>query len=309
MIKFWKKLFEPKAFNQGFLPECDGHKVFFSEFGNPKGKPVLMFHGGPGGGAHARHAKFANLKRYRIIMFDQRGCHKSLPLGKLKKNTTSELLKDAERLLDYLNIKEKIILRGASWGSTLALLFAEKHPDRIEKMLLSQIFLADIGDAWWEFDGCRWHYPEFVETLELKAKGDIPEYFYNEIISKNNKKQLDAANYYGSYERVCSNIMPHWNNCSELSDKELASQRIFMHYRVNDFFMKSDCDILQKIKKVKHIPTVIIHNRLDFVCPLKGAYELHKALPESKLIVVPEFGHVGRLLYKTMNKVFREELQ
>ena len=109
MIKFWKKWFEPKAYNQGFLPEIEGHKVFFSEFGNSKGKPVLVFHGGPGGGAHARHANFANLKKYRIIMFDQRGCHKSLPLGKLENNNTSGLIRDAERLLEYLNIKYHII--------------------------------------------------------------------------------------------------------------------------------------------------------------------------------------------------------
>ena len=305
MIKFWKKWFEPKAYNQGFLPEFEGHKVFFSEFGNPKGKPILMFHGGPGGGAHARHANFANLKKYRIIMFDQRGCHKSLPLGKLENNNTSGLIKDAERLLEYL---DKIILRGASWGSTLALLFAEKYPQKIEKILLSQVFMADIEDEWWEFEGCKWHYPEFVEELESKAKKNIPEYFAEEINSKNKRKQLDAANYYGWYERVCSSFKPSWNNCEELSDKELASQRIFMHYRVNKFFMKSDCDIMKNIKKIKQIPTIIVHNRLDFVCPLKGAYKLHKVLSKSKLIVVPEFGHVGKLLSKTIKTVFRAEL-
>ncbi|MBE6452088.1 MAG: alpha/beta fold hydrolase [Alphaproteobacteria bacterium] len=308
MFCFLKKWFEPRAFNQGYLPEKNGHKVFYSEYGNPKGMPILVFHGGPGGGARPRHAMFANLNKYRIIMFDQRGCNNSQPLGKLENNTTNDLIDDADRLLNYLKINDKIILRGASWGSTLALLFAEKYPARIEKMLLSQIFMADKDNAWWEFEGCRWHYPDFVEDLECKAKGDIPKYFANEINSRNIKKQLDAANFYGWYERVCCSLNPRWNNCTKLDEKTLAELRIFMHYRVNDFFMKSDCDILKDIKKIKDIPTVIVHNRLDFVCPVKGAYELHKALRKSRLVIVPEFGHCGKLLFKTIKRIFCDEL-
>ena len=308
MYKFWKKWFEPKAYNQGYLPEKDGHKVFYSEYGNPKGKPILVFHGGPGGGAKPRHASFANLKKYRVILFNQRGCNNSLPLGKLENNNTQALLEDAMRLLKYLNIKDKIILRGSSWGSALALMFAEKHPKMVEELLLSQIFLVDMGAAWWEFEGCRWHYPEFVDELEHKARGDVPAYFAAEINSKSKKKQLDAANYYGFYERVCCSLNPKWNDCQELNEKALAELRIFMHYRENDFFVDEAGEIMKNIKKINHIPTVIVHNRLDFVCPFKGAYELHKAMPNSRLVVVSEFGHVGPKLYKTINKEMRAEL-
>ncbi len=309
MTIFWKRWFEPRPFNSGYLPEDGGHRVFFSEYGNPKGKPIVVLHGGPGGGAYPRHAAFANLKKHRVILFDQRGCHKSLPLGRLENNDTKNLLKDLTHLINHLNIQDKIILRGSSWGSALALLYAEKHPDKVSKLLLSQIFLVDLGTSWWEFEGVRWHYPEFVDELEGKAKGDIPAFFAAEINSNNKKKQLDAANYYGWYERVCCSLNPQWNDQSELNEEQLAGLRIFMHYRAHDFFVSQPDPIMENIKKIKNIPTVIVHNRLDFVCPVRGAYELHKALPKSKLIIVPERGHVGRLLYKTINKTFAEELR
>ena len=127
---FWDKWFEPKPFNSGFLPEKDGHKVYFAEFGNPNGKPVLVFNGGPGGSFHPYRAKYANLRKYRVIMFDQRGCGRSEPSGKVGNNTTQDLLNDTTRLVNHLKINQKIILWGASWGSTLALLWAEQNPEK-----------------------------------------------------------------------------------------------------------------------------------------------------------------------------------
>ena len=170
---FWNKWFTPKPFNSGFLPEKDGHEIAFAEFGNPKGKPILCFNGGPGGKFRAERARFANLKKYRVIMFDQRGCGRSLPLGETKNNTTQDLLDDASRLLDHLNVTQKIIIRGASWGSTLALLWAEQHPDKVEKLLLSQIFLANEEFINWEFNGARHIYPDFVDELEKESNGEI----------------------------------------------------------------------------------------------------------------------------------------
>lgn len=307
MISWLKKLWEPKPYNCGYLPAKDGQRIFYMELGNPEGQPILVFHGGPGGRCRAGWADFADLKEYRVIMFDQRGSGRSLPLGCLKKNDTENLLNDAMRLLTHLKIKEKIILRGGSWGATLALLFAERYPERVEKMLLSQIFLADESSSYWEFDGCRWFYPEFVEELERKSKGDIAAYFAAEINSKSLKKQLDAANYYGWYERICGSLNPHWDNKEELTEKELASQRVFMHYSANNFFLEPG-QIMNNIKKIKHIPAVIVHNRLDFVCPFIGAYQLHKAMPNSRLVVVPERGHVGKLLTKTVMQEFKKEL-
>lgn len=310
MFKWWKKWLEPKPFNEGYLPEREGHKVYFAEFGNPSGKPILAFHGGPGGCSKVRQVAFADLKKYRVIIFDQRGCGRSEPSGRLLNNDTTSLLKDVERLVKYLKIKDKIVLRGGSWGSTLALLFAQKHPQMVEKMLLSQIFLANKDNRYWEFEGMRYFYPDFVGVLEHKAgkAENIPAYFSAEINSKSMRKQLDAVNYYGWYERICGQLAPKWNNESNIDEKILAANRIFMHYAAQNFMLKDDV-IMKNTSKIKDIPTIIIHNRLDFVCPLKGAYQLHQALPKSKLVIVPERGHIGKLLYKTCKQEFEKFLK
>lgn len=305
---FWSRWFEPKAFNEGFLPEKDGHLVAFAEFGNKNGKPILVFNGGPGGRFKPRRAKFANLKKYRVIMFDQRGCGRSLPLGKTEKNSTEDLVDDASRLINYLKINEKIILRGASWGSTLALLWAEKNPDKVEKMLLSQVFLANKEFVDWEFEGTKNIYPEFVEELKKESKGKIAPYFNELIKSKSLKNQLKAINMLGWYERICGSMKPEFAKFESVDEGELASQRIYMHYAANKMFLGND-KILNNLKKIKDVEAVMIHNRLDLICPFKGAYDVHKMMPKSKLIVVPEFGHVGKLLHKTIDKVFGKILR
>ena len=309
VIKFLKKWLEPKPFYEGYLPVADGHAVYFAEYGNPSGKPVLFFHGGPGGSFKVRHAAFANPKKYRIIGFDQRGCGKSKPKGEIAHNDTMSLLKDVERLLDYLRIDEKVILRGASWGSTLALLFAEAHPEKIEKLLLSQIFLADSTSQNWELSGTRMFYPEFVDKLQATAGAeDVRSYFAGEINSSDARRQTKAANLYGSFERVCGALEPHWGQFDVLDEDELASQRVYINYASRKFMLK-DLQILKNIDKIAGIPVIIVHNRLDFVCPVYGAYMLHKLLPNSQLVIVPDRGHVSALLYKTMNKIFAEELK
>ena len=306
---FWKKWFEPRPFNVGYLNVGNGHQVFFMEFGNPKGKPILCFHGGPGGSAKPYNTGFADLKKFRVVLFDQRGCGKSLPSGEIENNTTQDALEDAKFLLNHLKINEKVIVRGGSWGSTLALLFAQKNPQKVDKLLLSQIFLADKNARDWEFDGNRNFYPDFVNDLKSRAgKKDIKSFYNEEIQSNSVKKQLDAINYYGFFERVCGNLLPQWGKCSEIDEKELAGQRIYMHYAANNFMLK-DSEIMDNIAKIRHIPAVIVHNRLDFVCPFRGAYDLHLALPKSRLVVVPERGHVGKLLSKTIKKEFRKELE
>lgn len=308
---FWNKWFENTPFNQGYLPESGGHQVYFAEFGNPRGIPVLMFHGGPGGCSKAKHfdSLGKNRRQYRVIMFDQRGCGKSQPVGEIHNNTTLDLVDDARRLLAYLEIEKPVILRGGSWGSTLALLFAEKYPEKVSKLILSQIFLADETAEKWEFEQSALFYPDFVEQLREAAKGEgsIPKYFAKLINSNQTKAQLLAANTYGWWERVRASLRPAWNNLSELDAFELAAQRIFINYAAQNYMLK-DNEIIKNAYKIAHIPAVIIHNRLDFCCPLNGAYALHKALPNSRLVIVPEQGHVGKELYKTIEHECNKEL-
>lgn len=309
MMNFWKTWFAPKPYNQGYLPENDGHRVFFQEYGNPCGTPILIFHGGPGGSFKSKHISFANLKKYRVIGFDQRGCGRSLPLGEIKNNNTQYLLKDAKRLLDYLKIEEKVIIRGGSWGATLALLFAEMYPQKVKKLLLSQIFLADKNASEWEFSGLKMFYPEFVEELKQSAKGqDVHKYYAQEINSDDKKKQLMAVNLYGSYERLCGSLKPHWGNFEVLEETDVASNRVYMNYAMQNFMLK-DLQIIKNIDTISGIPVIIVHNRLDFVCPVYGAYVIHKLIPNSRLVIVPDRGHSSGLLHKVMNKVFAEELK
>ncbi|MBQ8677823.1 MAG: alpha/beta fold hydrolase [Alphaproteobacteria bacterium] len=304
---FWRNLFVSKPFNSGYLPEADGHLVYYTEFGNPQGKPLLMLHGGPGGSHRAPKAKLANLRRYRVIMFDQRGCGQSLPLGKTDNNTTSDLLEDISRLLEHLKINGKIVLQGASWGSTLALLWAQKHPERVEKLLLSQIFLANDEARRWELDDAAYFYPEFIEQMNHASQDDITGYYNRLIQSDEQSKQLDAVNHYGWFERICCSLTPKFASFSEISPEQLAGNRIYMHYAAHKFFLGSN-NILDASRKLKDIPVLIIHNRLDMVCPFKGAYDLHRSLNKSTLVIVPEFGHVGKLLQRTIRRYFKEEL-
>ena len=305
---FWQDWFTPQPFNSGFLPEKDGHLVYFAEFGNKKGVPVIFFHGGPGGSCKAKYAKTINLRKYRAIMVDQRGCGQSQPLGKLEHNTTQDLLDDIDRLLEYLNIKDRVILRGASWGSTLALLWAERHPQRVAKMLLSQVFLANQDFHHWEFGGSRYLYPEFVSYMEEESSGKTVTYYNKLIQSDNLQEQLTAANHYGWFERICGSMNPAFGTFTELSEKELASQRIYMYYAANNFFLSAN-EILDNIGKINEIEACIIHNRLDLIAPLKGAWDVHCNLRNSQLTIVPDFGHVSKLLNKTIINKFKRVLK
>lgn len=302
------RFFEVKPFNQGYLPTADGHDVYFMEFGNPKGKPVLMTHGGPGGCCKGKYAKKFDLKKYRVIMFDQRGCGQSLPLGEMKNNSAEDTIFDMKRLLEYLNINEKIILKGGSWGSTIALLFAERNPKLLDKMLLSQIFLADEANEEWMLKQSALFYPDVVDKFnaEVKGWGSVPSYYAKLINSDDKEAQLKAANLLGQYERVLGGFDVEVK-IQELDDRSLNDMRIYLNYWAKHYTLKSN-EIMRNVKKIAHIRTLIVHNRLDFSCPLQAAYELHKAMPKSKLVIVPEKGHVGKLLYETIDKESREFL-
>lgn len=304
MFSFFKR--EPKPFNTGYLPKKEGHEVFFQEFGNPKGKVVLGFHGGPGSKYKPKHAKTFDLKKHRIIALDQRGSGLSKPYGKTENNTTADLLKDAKRLLDLLKIK-KCIVSGGSWGSTLALLFAQKYPKMISKIAIGSIFLARPKDDDWIFNQSRIFYPDMMEKITSNAPKAYMKYYADLLKSKSKKDHIKSKRLLGEYEHMVGTLKPEFSK--EIpTDEDIKKFSIFMHYTTNNFFLKEN-QILKSAKKIKHIPTLIIHNRLDMICPLEQAWLLHKALPKSKLIIVPERGHGGDLMNKTMKTKFRKFLK
>ena len=301
--------FAPKVFNQGYLPEEDGHQVFFMEAGSKDGKPVLVFHGGPGGASRLRHAEAFDRRKFRVVIFDQRGCGRSQPSGETAHNTTADLLHDAARLLDFLDIKEKVILLGGSWGATLALLFAEKYPERVKALLLSKIFLADEISAGWTDDVSGWFYPDVMDKLRrnMPENANLPEYYAEMVNSRNLSDQVKAASLYGNYERVLGQLVPVFEK-KEVTQDDVNAARILINYAAAGFMLKDD-QIMSNVERIRELPALIVHNRLDMVCPLIGAWRLHKALPASKLVIVPEKGHVGPLMARTLKKEIRRFLK
>lgn len=301
--------FAPKVFNQGYLPEEDGHQVFFMEAGSKDGKPVLVFHGGPGGASRLRHAEAFDRRKFRVVFFDQRGCGRSQPSGETAHNTTADLLHDAARLLDFLDIKEKVILLGGSWGATLALLFAEKYPERVKALLLSKIFLADEISAGWTDDVSGWFYPDVMDKLRrnMPENANLPEYYAEMVNSRNLSDQVKAASLYGNYERVLGQLVPAFEK-KEVTQDDVNAARILINYAAAGFMLKDD-QIMSNVERIRELPALIVHNRLDMVCPLIGAWRLHKALPASKLVIVPEKGHVGPLMARTLKKEIRRFLK
>lgn len=305
MWNFWEKVFTPKPFDEGYLQVSDKHKIFYHQYGNPHGKVALCLHGGPGGNSHASSAANFNLKKYRVILFDQRGCGKSVPAGLTEENSISDLCEDINRLLNFLNVKGKIVLYGTSWGSTLALYFAEHYPEKIEHLVLSKIFLANADNKLWEEKIAGFVYPDVWEKVETSVPEgeDIPAYYYKLVMSNNRQKQEKAVKFYARYEYNLSYlVLPKMSD--EVSDDEIASAKIYIHYAANKFFL-SDNELLNNIHKLKKIPVHIIHNRADLLCPLMGAYQLNRALPLSTLDIVPAYGHVSNKMRLNIKKYLK----
>lgn len=307
-FKILKKMFDVKPYNEGYLSQEEGHKVYFMEVGNPKGKPVISFHGGPGYYARANSAKVFNLKKYRVIMFDQRGCGRSLPFAEMKNNTAANSVSDAKRILDFLNIKEKVIVYGGSWGSTLAVLFSEAYPEIVDKLIVTKVFLANEMNENWQVQTSGLFYPDILEKVKEGTEGhkDIMSYYAELINSSDIIKQIKAISLYGSYENVLGSLNPKIG-FDNIDADTLGSMRIFINYTAKGLTLK-DNEVMSKIGKIKDIETLIVHNRLDMVCPLKNAYDLHKALPKSKLVIAPYIGHSGIELSRVIKKSVREFL-
>lgn len=290
------------AFNTGYLPEQGGHSIYFHEYGNPQGRTVLIFHGGPGSCSKAEHARLFNLKKFRVILFDQRGRGKSLPSYETANNTLQDTLDDAKRILDFLSIKNKVCVYGGSWGSTVCLAFSQKYPELVERIIVSSTFLARKKDIEWIFPGTSLFYPDILDQLTEKAEGlpDIRAYFARMAFSGDKEDLIQATSFYARYEPVIGKPEPQAVGV-RASETHARSFKLRMHYEVNDYWLKEN-QLLDNIDLIKSIPTLIVHNRIDMVCPLEQSWALHKAMPASRLIIVPDFGHDSALLEKTLKK-------
>lgn len=297
LSKFWPSS-DPEPFQTGFLPEKDGHLVFFQQFGSPSGSPLLAFHGGPGSFSKPKHARNFNLATRRIILFDQRGCGRSLPPSATDHNTTTDLVEDARRLLDFLNLPKADIC-GGSWGATLALLFAETYPERVNRLLLKQVFLARRRDVAWVAAESARFYPDIMQIM----MSDVPEgktlrQHYAALMSGGDRdQQILATRLYGSYEHMIGTTNPSFAT-EPPSEEHINAFRLYMHFDAMDYGLR-DNQLLENSHLIAGIPVLIVHNRLDMICPPEQAWELYRALPHAKLVLVPDCGHGSALLDKT----------
>jgi proline iminopeptidase len=286
---------EPHA--SGLLRVDDVHEIYWEVSGNPNGKPVVFLHGGPGGGTEPKHRRFFDPKRYRIVLLDQRGCGKSRPHASLENNTTWHLVDDIEALRKHLEI-ERWQVFGGSWGSTLALAYAQKHPERVTELVLRGIFtFAQDEMDWFYRNGTRMLFPDayadFLSAIPEDEHDDIIAAYHRRLTGDDPKVRAAAARAWSLWECRVATLMPDPDlvrHCEETSFT-LAFARIECHYFVNAGFLETETQLLDNIDTMRHIPGVIVHGRYDVICPPRNAWRLHEAWPESKLKFVDDAGH------------------
>ena len=273
------------------------HELYYEESGNPKGKPVVFVHGGPGAGTDAKQRRFFDARKYRIILFDQRGCGKSTPHACLEENTTWDLVSDMEKLRNHLGIKKWQVF-GGSWGSTLALAYAETHPEAVSELVLRGIFLLRKKEIDWFYqEGASFLYPDtwesYVAEIPESERHDFVAAYYKRLTSPDHQVQLKAARAWSVWEASTSKLYSDAQMIQNFGEEEfaLAFARIECHYFTNKAFFEHDDQLLRNVGKIRHIPTVIAQGRYDLVCPMDSAWALHRVWPEAELNIVPDAGH------------------
>lgn len=288
---------EIEAYQSGHLKVSDLHSIYYEQCGNPEGKPVVFVHGGPGGGVDPSMRRFFDPKVWRVILFDQRGCGKSLPFSELKDNTTWDLVNDIEKLRTELKIDSWSVF-GGSWGSTLALTYAISHPTKVKELILRGIFLLRKKEIDWFYqEGASFIFPDawakYLEPIPQNERHDLVSAFYKRLTSPDKSVRTSAAKAWSIWEGSTSKLFTDPAFVERFAGDEFADAfaRIECHYFVNKGFFKDDGWILNNVDKIRHIPTWIVQGRYDVVCPAVSAYELNQAFPESKLFIIGDAGH------------------
>jgi proline iminopeptidase len=289
-------LFPPiEPFEAGWLELDPPHRMYYEQSGNPSGVAVVFLHGGPGAGASAVHRQFFDPRFYRIVVFDQRGAGRSTPLGCLENNTTPHLVQDMEVLRRKLGI-DKWVVFGGSWGSTLALAYAEHHPGRCLGLVLRGIFLCRQSEIDWFLYGVRHVFPEawraFSSYVPEEERGDLLAAFHKRLVHPDPVVHMPAARCWSVYEGSCSTLLPNPALVADFASDRVALglARIEAHYFRHDIFLPANF-LIENAPRLKAIPGVIVQGRYDAVCPPVSADDLHRAWPQAEYIVVPDAGH------------------
>jgi proline iminopeptidase len=290
---------EIAPFNDFFLGVDDHHQVYVEQCGNPSGQPVLFVHGGPGGGCSTSDRRFFDPQRYHIILFDQRGCGRSLPHGSLEKNETAFLIDDIEKIREHLSIVKWHVF-GGSWGSTLSLVYAQKHPEKVTSLVLRGIFLGREVDTNWTFSGGGAtrifpdYWQEYLDVLPGAEAQANTQAAYQMLIGDDKVLAQKVATAWSLWEIRCCTLTPVQDFVEAATNEHHAwtLARHEAHYMVNNCFL-TDNQILNDCEHIKDIPTTIVHGRYDIVCPADNAWLLHQALPKSTLIYSDASGHAS----------------
>ncbi|MGO4707241.1 prolyl aminopeptidase [Microvirga sp. 2MCAF38] len=287
---------EIEPYDHGWLDVGDGHKVYWEVCGNPKGKPVVFLHGGPGGGCSPSQRRQFNPEKYRILLFDQRGCGRSAPYASIEANTTWHLVADIERLREMLGV-EKWMVFGGSWGSTLALAYAQTHPERVSQLILRGIFALRKAELLWYYqEGASWLFPEkwerYLAAIPKEEHGDLMGAYRRRLVDPDPAVQRQAARAWSLWEGETITLLPNEANTNQFGDEHyaLAFARIENHYFVNEGWLEEG-QLIRNAGRLKNIPGVIVQGRYDVATPAKTAWDLHKAWPEARFIMVEDAGH------------------
>jgi len=288
---------EIEPFDSGHLDVSSVHSIYYEQCGNPDGRPAVFLHGGPGGGGDTKPRRFFDPERYRVVLFDQRGCGRSRPHASLEENTTWHLVEDIEHLREHLGI-DKWLVFGGSWGSTLALSYAQTHPERVTELVLRGIFMLRRKELLWFYqEGCSYLWPDawedFVAPIPEVERGDMLSAYYRRLTSDDERVRIEAARAWSVWEASTSRLIQDPHQVAHHGEDEfaLAFARIECHYFVHGGFMRTPRQLLEDVDRIRDIPAVIVQGRYDAVCPMQTAWELHRVWPEADLQIVPDAGH------------------
>jgi proline iminopeptidase len=286
-----------QPYQEGKLQVSQLHTIHFEESGNPQGKPIVLLHGGPGGGCPPYYRQYFHPEKWRLVMFDQRGCGKSQPHAELRENTTWDLVNDIEKLREHLNI-EKWVVFGGSWGSTLSLAYSQTHPERCLGLILRGIFLLRQKELRWFYqEGASYIFPdaweEYLKPIPVGERDDLLTAYYQRLTSPDLETRQEAARAWSIWEASTSRLFTDTQLMQTFGEDKFAEAfaRIECHYFMNQGFLNPENQLLLNVDRIRHIPGVIVQGRYDVVCPMISAWELHQAWPEAEFIIVPDAGH------------------
>jgi proline iminopeptidase len=290
------ELFPPiEPYATGFL-EADGHRIYWEKCGKEGGIPAVFLHGGPGGGCSVEHRRLFDPARYDALLFDQRGCGRSTPHASLEDNTTWDLVADIERLRAVLGAEQWLVF-GGSWGSTLALAYAETHPERVSKLILRGIFTLRRAELLWFYqEGASWLFPDkwegFVAPIAAGERGDLMAAYHRILTGSDEAAQIAAARAWSTWEHGTITLLDNPEYAAQGADEKyaLAFARIENHYFVNEGFF-AEGQLLRDAHKLRAIPGTIVQGRYDVCTPARTAWDLHRAWPEADFVLVPDAGH------------------